>query len=72
MSDTFKSCFGNKKRDLSDKSKDGHEGKKAKEGSLDLWLNQDDADVSSEGIDSPRCASLRNTPALNHNEQCLD
>ena len=36
MSDTFKSCFGNKKRDLSDKLKDGHEGKKAKEGSLDL------------------------------------
>ena len=48
----------NKKRDLSDKSNDGDEQKKAKERNLDLSLNQDDADVFSEGIDSPRCASI--------------
>ena len=53
MSDTLlKSYFGSQKRDLSDKSNDGDERKKAKEGSLDLSLNQDDADVFSEGIDS--------------------
>ena len=58
MSNTLKSYFGSKKRDLSDKSNDGDEQKKAKERNLDLSLNQDDADVFSEGIDSPRCASI--------------
>ena len=58
MSNTLKSYFGSKKRDLSDKSNDGDEQKKAKERNLDLSLNQDDADVFSEGIDSPRCASV--------------
>ena len=58
MSNTLKSYFGSKKRDLSDKSNDGDEQKKAKERNLDLSLNQDDTDVFSEGIDSPRCASI--------------
>ena len=58
MSNTLKSYFGSKKRDLSDKSNDGDEQKKAKERNLDLSINQDDADVFSEGIDSPRCASI--------------
>ena len=59
MSDTLlKSYFGSQKRDLSDKSNDGDERKKAKEDSLDLSLNQDDADVFSEGIDSQRRASI--------------
>ena len=58
MSNTLKSYFGSKKRDLSDKSNDGDEQKKAKERNLDLSLNQDDADIFSEGIDSPRCASI--------------
>ena len=58
MSNTLKSYFGSKKRDLSDKSNDRDEQKKAKERNLDLSLNQDDADVFSEGIDSPRCASI--------------
>ena len=58
MSNTLKSYFGSKKRDLSDKSNDGDEWKKAKESNLDLSLNQDDTDVFSEGIDSPRCGSI--------------
>ena len=58
MSNNLKSYFGNKKRDLSDKSNDGDERKKAKESNLDLSLNQDDTDVFAEGIDSPRCASI--------------
>ena len=57
MSNTLKSYFGSKKRYLSDKSDDGDERKKAKESNLDLLINQDDA-VFSEGIDSPRCASI--------------
>ena len=32
-------------------------GKKAEDDSFDLSLNQDYADVSSEAIDSPICAS---------------
>ena len=58
MSNKLKSYFGSKKRDLSDKSNDGDERKKAKESNLDLSLNQDDADVFAEGIDSPRCVSI--------------
>ena len=58
LSNTLKSYFGSKKRDLSDKSNDGDERKKAKESNLDLTLNQDDTDVFSEGIDSLRCASI--------------
>ena len=58
MSNTLKSYFGSKKRDLSDKSNDGDERKKAKKSNLDLSLNQDDTDVFCEGIDSPRCASI--------------
>ena len=57
MSNTLKSYFGSKKRDLSNKSNDADERKKAKESNLDLSQNQDDA-VFSEGIDSPRCASI--------------
>ena len=45
MTNTRKSYFGSKKRDNSDKSNDGDERKKAKEGRLDLSLNQDVADV---------------------------
>ena len=58
MSNTLKSYFGSKKRDLRDKSNDEDERKKAKERNLDLSLNQDNADVLSEGIDSPRCVSI--------------
>ena len=58
MSNKLKSYFGSKKRDLSDKSNDGDERKKAKESNLDLSLNEDDADIFYEGIDSPRCASI--------------
>ena len=58
MSNTLKSYFGSKKWDLSDKSNDGDERKKAKESNLDWSLNQDDTDVFAEGIDSPRCASI--------------
>ena len=58
MSNTFKSYFGNKKWYLSDKSNDGDERKKAKEGSLDLSMNQDDVDIFSEGIGSLRCLSV--------------
>ena len=58
MSNTLKSYFGSEKRDLSDKSNDGDERKKANESNLDLSLNQDDTDVFAEGIDSPICASI--------------
>ena len=58
MSNTLKSYFGSKKWDLSDKSNDGDQRKKAKESNLDWSLNQDDTDVFAEGIDSPRCASI--------------
>ena len=57
MSNTIKSYFRNKKADVSDKSNNGDERKK-KRGRLDLSLNQDDADVFSEGIFSSRCASI--------------
>ena len=58
MSNTLRSYFGSKKKELSDKSNDRDERKKAKESNLDLSLNQDDADAFSGGIDSPRCASI--------------
>ena len=58
MSNTLKSYFGSKKRDLSDKSNDGDERKKAKESNLDLSLNQDNTDVFTEGIASPKCVSI--------------
>ena len=58
MSSKLKSYFGSKKRDISDKSNDGDEQKKAKESNLDLSLNQDDTDVFAEGIDSPSCVSI--------------
>ena len=45
MNNTVKSYIGSKKRDLSDKSNDGDERKKAKESNLDLSLNQDNTDV---------------------------
>ena len=56
MNNTLKSYFGSK--NLNDKQNDGDERKKAKEGSFDLSLNQDDADVFSTGIDAPRCVSI--------------
>ena len=58
MSNTLRSYFGSKKKELGDKSNDRDERKKAKESNLDLSLNQDDADAFSGGIDSPRCASI--------------
>ena len=58
MSNTLKSYFGSKKRNLSDKSNDGDERKKVKGSNPDLSLNQDDTDVFSEDIDSVRCASI--------------
>ena len=45
MSNTLKSYFGSKKRELNDKSNDEDERKKAKESNLDFSLNPDDADV---------------------------
>ena len=59
MSNTLKSYFRSKKRDLSDKSNNGDERKKAKESNLNLSLNQGDADIFFfEGIDSLRCVSI--------------
>ena len=60
MSSSIKSYFERKKRDLSDKSTNEEERKKARESSLDLLLSKetsDDTDVFTEGIDSPRCES---------------
>ena len=39
MSNTLRSYFGSKKKELSDKSNDRDERKKAKESNLDLSLN---------------------------------
>ena len=58
MSNTLKTYFGSKKRDLSDKSNYGDERQKDKESNLDLSLNQDDANGFAEGNDSPRCVSI--------------
>ena len=58
MSNILKSYFRSKKRDLSDKLNDGDERKKAKESNLNLSLNQGDADIFFEGIDSLRCLSI--------------
>ena len=49
------------KTDLRDKSNNEEEGEKARESSLDLLLSEetnDDKDVFSEGIESPRCAGI--------------
>ena len=49
------------KTDLSNKSNNEEEGEKARESSLDLLLSEetnDDTDVFSEGIESPRCAGI--------------
>ena len=58
MGNTLRSYFGSKTRYLSDKSNEGDERKKAKEGSLDLSLNQEDTDVFSKDIDSSTCESI--------------
>ena len=61
MSSSIKSYFERKKKDLSDKSTNEEERKKARESSLDLSLSKetsDDTDVFTEGIESPRCASI--------------
>ena len=61
MSSSIKSYFERKKRDLSDKSTNEEEKKKARESSLDLSISKetiDDTDVFAEGIESSRCASI--------------
>ena len=61
MSNSIKSYFERKKRDLSDKSTSKEERKKARERSLVLSLSKetsDDTDAFAEGIESPRCASI--------------
>ena len=46
-----------KKRDLSDKSNDGEDPKKQREGSLNDSLN-DSSDVFAEGLKSPECVTI--------------
>ena len=61
MSSSIKSYFERKRRDLSDKSINEKEKKKARESSLDLSLSKetsDDTDVFTKGIESPCCASI--------------
>ena len=61
MSSSIKSYFERKKSNLSDKSTNKEERKKARESSLDLSLSKetsDDTDVFTKGIDYPRCASI--------------
>ena len=55
MSETLKNYLGSQKKNLSDRSNDGDKRKKVKESTLDLSLNQDDADVFSDGFDPPKC-----------------
>ena len=58
MSSTIKSFFDRQKRDLSDKSNEDDERKKARESSLNISLSKDDTDIFEEGIESPRCAGI--------------
>ena len=58
MSTTIKSFFDRPKRDLSDKSNENDERKKAREGSLNISFSKDDTDIFEEGIESPRCAGI--------------
>ena len=61
MSSSIKSYFERKRRDLSDKSTNEKEKKKARKSSLDLSLSKetsDGTDVFAKGIESPRCASI--------------
>ena len=58
MSTTIKSFFDRQKRDLSDKSNEDDERKKARESSLNISLSKDDTDIFEEGIESPRCAGI--------------
>ena len=60
-STNIKSYFEHKKRDLSNKSNNKEKRKKARESSLDLSLRREtnnDTDVFTEGLESPRCASI--------------
>ena len=61
MSSSIKSYFERKRRDLSDKSTNEKEKKKARKSSLDLSLSKetsDGTDVFAKVIESPRCASI--------------
>ena len=66
MSSSIKSYLECKKRDLSNKSTNEEERKKAKESSFDLSLSKDtvmrwksdDTNVFAKEIESPRCASI--------------
>ena len=58
MNTTIKNFFDRQKRDLSDKSNEDDEKKKAKESSLNIPLSKDDTDISEEGIESPCCGSI--------------
>ena len=61
MSSSIKSYFERKKRDLSNKSTNEEERKKARKSSLDLSLNKetsDNTDVFAERIESPCCTSI--------------
>ena len=52
MEKNIESFFEKKKRDLSDKSKDGDERKKQREGSLEMSIETDQNEVFSENSDS--------------------
>ena len=58
MTSSTKSCFERKRRDLSNKSNNEDERKKARECSLDLPLSKETNDELTEGIEFPRCASI--------------
>ena len=51
--------FEKKKRDLSDKSKDGDERKKQREGSLEMSIETDENEVFSENSDSSESPRIR-------------
>ena len=52
--------FDRQKRDLSDKSNEDNERKKAREreSSLKISLSKSGTDIFEEGIESPRCAAI--------------
>ena len=58
ISITIKSFSDKQKRNLSDKSNEGDERKKARESSFNLSFSKDDMDIFEEEVESQRCAGI--------------
>ena len=72
VSTTIKSFFEGQKHDLSYKSNEDDERKKAREGSLNVSLSKGDMDTFEEGMESPRCAGTLCSCLQNFEKKCND